>query len=412
MMKPRLIALNIARWLTRQNAPAALYTQLLRLQTRLFLRKNTSPITVILSIGKEGHSYSAARAAKSLGLKVCLVSPSPMLPELAYADYVLTFDPRTQSDEIVNRLKPLSVEGVAISARHVILPAQIKISEALGCISAGETSSRLCNDKFAWRRALEQADIPQPMFSQQRNELIDVPCIQKPMAGTGSKGVVFLSPGTPVQQDQISQTTPGADDDLYFEEYVDGRQFDIDGVSHNGVHKTVNVTHEVYENTNGTFPPKSFRFNTRQPDGFLEEMERAAFEILDASGVVHGAWHVEMRYRDGQFLPIDFANRLPYERFLSRASGVDVAMQHVAAYVPRANPPFELKPREFLQFFATTQDEKSTLRHIIETHPDSVFDAQLEPFLLSGIPYEAMVVLEGADYDTFEAMIAPLKLKS
>lgn len=406
-MSPRVLLLRIARKLVHVRWLTALVALLLSLRTRVFLRGGGQPVVVILSQGRAGHSYSAARAARSLGLRVLLVSPDPVLQELVYAHYLIRLDPLTDTDKVIERLRPLPVEAVIISIKHIILPAQVKVAEALGVISCGAEVAHLANDKLAWRHAIAAAGLPQQRFSERPEDLAGLPMVRKPLSGTGSKGVAYIAADADAAT--VAATRDGSPD--FFEEYVDGEQFDVEGVSRDGQHRMIAIIKEKYERYGEMFPPKYFHFNPGHDPAFLKALEEAAYKVLDASAVRNGAWHVEIRHRDGQFLPIDFANRMGYERFMTRASGMDFAQQHVASFVRRLDLPFERKPIALMQFFATRPEEAPVLKRIAARHPRAIFDATLEDFAMSTIIYNGMIVIEAQDNDALFSMLDGLRIE-
>ena len=402
---------KLARKVIASRLITLLFTALLQMKTAAWVRLPTSRnkrVIVILSLGSKGHSYSAARAAHKNGLTVLLIAKDPVLHELIYTNHLIRLDPLEDTQAVIERLRPLKVSGVAISIKHILLPAQVAISEALGCISVGEVSAYLCNNKFAWRTALSEAGIPQPEYSALRDFVIDLPVVQKPQMGTGSKGVAFLASGAPDRPELLPHEDRSVGQDLYFEEYVEGVQFDVEGVSHNGTHTVLCIIREKYNQIDGEFPPKYFQFNPHMETDLRDSMIFSVFATLDASGINNGAWHVEGRIRDGVFLPLDFANRMGYERFISQASGVDFAALHLSAFVDDISSDVVLKPSPLLQFFANTKEEQAHIRDISRTHPNNIFDIKLDPFRMSTVTYEAMIVLHAKDDAELAAIAGPL----
>jgi hypothetical protein len=407
----KLVLLKLARKVISSRLITLLFAELLHMKTAAWRSLPTSknkPVVVILSLGSKGHSYSAVRAARRNGLTVLLVAKTPVLHEMIYTNYLIRLDPLEDTQAVIAKLRSLNVSGVAISIKHILLPAQVTISEALGCISAGDVSAYLCNNKFAWRAALSNAGIPQPKYSALRDDVIDLPVVQKPQTGTGSKGVAFLAPGAPARPELLPHEDRSVGQVLYFEEYVEGTQFDVEGVSHNGTHTVLCIIREKYSQIDDEFPPKYFRFNPDLASDLHDAIIASVFATLDASSIKNGAWHVEGRIRDGVFLPLDFANRMGYERFVSQASGVDFAALHLSAFVDDISTEVALKPSPLLQFFANTKEEQAYIRDICRTHPHNIFDIKLDPFRMSTVTYEAMIVLHAKDDAELAAIAGPL----
>jgi carbamoylphosphate synthase large subunit len=409
-LSPKALVRAMARRLVKNRALTSIVAAGLRAKSRLRLRRETRPIIVVLSLGAGGHSYSAARAARWLGYRVLLVSPRPVLHEMAFAHYLLPRDPLTEVPQIIADLRPLQVAAVTISIKHILLPAQAQIAEALGLTSVGAEVGILCNDKYLWRQALDAAGLPQPRFSLDYADLAHGPAIQKPRTGTGSKGVAFLEPGSDVPDSWDPKGDLSVGSEIYFEAYHEGEQYDVEGVSRNGEHRIIAITKEKYQRIGQLFPPRYFLFNP-DLDAERDHLLRAGtFRVLDASAVRNGAWHVESRVVDGRLMPIDFANRMGYERFMTRASGVDFARQHVSAFLPDHHEPFRLQPRKLIQFFATSDADAAIVRDIAKNWPGNVVDGVFKPFFMGTMTYDAMIVVSCPDDDEFWKMIADIPL--
>ena len=373
---------------------------------RIVTRKRQS--IAILSLGAAGHSYSAARAARALGLHVVLVGRTLRAHEMIFADEFVEHDPLEETQAVIDALRGRGVQAVTISIKHVLLPAQVAVSEALGLRSCGARVAHLSNDKLAWRRALEEAGIEQPRFAETREAFDAVPCVQKVRMGTGSKGIALLQADEDARDDVTPLHDRSVGQERYFEEFLVGPQFDVEGVSRDGVHRTLVIVQEYYVEHEGQFPPRAFVFNPPLPEGMSEAAEAAARATLDASGVVNGAWHVEMRYHDGAFKPVDFANRMGYERLVTLASGVDFARTHVRAFLPEATAEPEGRPLAVAQLFAFDEPDADAMRRIAEAHPDAVFDAVLEPFDMGTVRYRAMICLKACDHDALRRVAGRL----
>ena len=403
--------LSIARRAAKSDVVAYGFRQKIQLKTMLRLKKTAKPMVVILSLGKGGHSYSAARAAKAMGFPVLLVSPRPVPHEMAYSDYLIQLDPLTQVSEIIKRLSDLPILGVSISIKHILLPAQAEISETLGLISVGKKVGKLCNNKFEWRKQLQAAGLAQPRFSDNYKDVEHLQTIRKPQMGTGSKGVMFLEPFSNPDSSHDPKGDLSVGSDIYFEEFMDGEQFDVEGVSFNGEHHVIAIIKEKYQKSDGMFPPKYFLFNPDIDPEANNILVNETKKILDASGVINGAWHVESRLIDGVLYPIDFANRMGYERFMSRASGLDFAKQHVSAFIPNFEIEFKLRPQKFVQFFAATDEELAMIMRISNQYPKNVYDVISKPFWMGTVTYKGMIVIESRDDKLFWEIVKELSLE-
>ncbi len=139
-----------------------------------------------------------------------------------------------------------------------------------------------------------------------------------------------------------------------------------------------------------------------------ENIQETVYKVLDASGIINGAWHVEGRVINKQFYPIDFANRMGYERFVTRASGVNFGAQHLSAFIDGLNLKLNFKKRFLLQYFSTTEKEMKILYQITREFPENVFDLITEPFKMSTLTYRGMIVLESSEENDFKKITSNL----
>ncbi len=349
-------------------------------------------------MGRNGHSYSAARAAKSLGLKVLLITDVPQTHEMLYSDALIALDPLTDLEAILKSLADFRLIAVCVSIKHLLLPAQARIAEAFDLISVGTDTGVLNNNKLAWRDALAEAGVAQPAYGRDPKLFEHKPCIRKPISGTGSAGVIQLGP----EDDKVRHAGP----DSFFEAAVAGDQYDYEGVVEDGKPRILVRVFERYILQNGTFAAHFFLFNPVIDPDRDSSLTECAVKTLAASRVVNGAFHVEMRMDGKQAVPIDFANRMGYERFVSFASGEDFAKAHVNCFLPEKIDYSISTPKPLVQYFCWTRESFDVAERIRQTHPSRVFDSYMKPHKFAGEPCEGMIVLT---HDSMDELLALTK---
>ena len=389
-MNVRLGVTKLVRSLVASRGLSHIAKSFWQLRHKSINRFSKRPYVVVLSMGWDGHSYSAARGARSLGKRVLLVTDQPKLHELLYSDALIALDPITDTDAVIKSLEDLPLEAVVISIKHLLLPAQNAIAEYFGLTAVGPEVGVLCNDKFAWRRKLEEAGVHQPRYSSSPKAFAGEPCVRKPKVGTGSTGVVLVGAAQDKREGLDSTDYPS----VYFEEAVEGDQYDVEGFSMDGTPEILSIVHERYLLLDGEFPPHSFVFNADLPPERRALLNDSCFDTLRASKVINGAWHVEIRVRNSRAYPIDFANRMGYERFMTLASGADFAECHVNAFLPQPVT-ISRKPRQsVVQFFAWTEAECEICHRIARDHPEHIFDQILKEHKIGPGLCKSMIVLK------------------
>ena len=383
----------LGRWLTRIAALRCAVEVYLKLRTALMRRKG--PLTAVLSLGENGHAYSAARAVHDLGHRVLLITDTPQLPEMAYADALIPRDPVSEIETIVIELENFELEAVMVSTEHILLPAQHRIASCFGLISSGAESAELNNNKLAWREALAAEGVPQPIYSRDPAIFEGQPCIRKPFYGGGSAGVIAL------KADADKSAYSGSD--CFFEALIEGEQYDYEGVMENGDPRFLARIYERYINHNGSIVAHYFLFNPPIDPAWNEALEACVTRTLAASKVTNGAFHVEMRLDGDRALPIDFANRISgYERCVSFSAGEDFAKAHASRFLPRKHRLSRGEPHALVQFFCWTEAEFTSACMIRDANPDRVFDANMRPHMMCGEQCYGMIAFF---HDNFPALL-------
>lgn len=392
----------IGRWAANRASLRRLAEMFLRLRTPSLRRKRR--FTAILSLGEDGHAYNAARAVKALGHRVLLITDTPQLPEIVYADALLRRNPLTELDTILTELEAFELEAVMVSIAHNLLPAQDRIATRFGLISCGAETTVLNNDKLAWRDALAAAGVFQPTYSRDPTVFEGQPSIRKARSGSGSEGVAVLDP----EDDKLAHSGP----EFYFEAVVDGDQYDIEGVVENGVPHFLALVFERYIQHNGTFVAHYYLFNPPIDAARQQALEDCATATLAASKVTNGAFHVEMRMTGDRAVPIDFANRMgSYVRFMSFACGVDFAQAHANCFLPRKHDLAIGRQRPLLQYYCWTQAEFDRACAIRDANPEWVFDANMTPLQMCGERCLGMIAFFHDDMASLLQMTEGLGIK-
>ncbi len=392
----------MGRWAAERAALRRLAQIYLQLRTPLIRRGR--PVTAVLSLGEHGHAYSAARAVKALGHRVLLITDSPQLHEMVYADALLLRDPLTEIETILNELEGFDLEAVMVSVAQLLLPAQDRIATRFGLIACGAQSAEFSNDKLAWRDALAEAGVPQPLYSQDPAVFDGKACIRKARKGSGSEGIVPLGPG----DDTTAYAGPG----YFFESIIDGDEYDLEGVVEDGVPRILARVYERFIERNGTFVPHYYLFNPPLDPALQAALDACATATLDACKVENGAFHIEMFMNGDRAEPIDFANRMGiYERFVSFASGVDFAQEHANRFLPRKHTLAAGTPRALLQYYCWTQEEFDRACAIRDANPQRIFDANMTPHDRCGEQCFGMIAFFHDDHAALLEMTDGLRVR-
>ncbi|WLF83694.1 acetyl-CoA carboxylase biotin carboxylase subunit family protein [Moraxella sp. ZY210820] len=246
-----------------------------------------------------------------------------------------------QYDFLVQSCKNNNVEVVMIQAGDFLVPAYNYVNCAIGAKGNSELAVACSLDKGVMRAALNSNNIsPFKMLDLKSKDDIEkvdfYPCVLKPKIGTFSEGVVLLQSKDDfyhlIDEAEKQRRKTEFETGYIVEEYIEGRQFDVEGIVHNGELVILSI---VEENYTGFFP--YFNINWFFFNAFVgEELYNKIYDTLQrafvACGMLHGAYHCELRIdKNGDVRILEFSNRMGggFEKPISDVTGSSFADLYV-----------------------------------------------------------------------------------
>lgn len=382
----------------------------LRQKTR---RLPDKPNVIVLSLGTIGNSASVAKAAKAQGYNVHVFCQEAPFREAPYLDVWHRLDCRSDFDKALTLARSLAPKAILIAEKNLLLPMQAHLADALGLRSVGSLAAQTSNSKIAFREALDAAGVPQLPWCRLDDYTADrltLPAVLKPDCGTASKGVRYVAKDADLELDpsytaRMSQD-PSVSGPFLLESYVEGRQFDVEGLARDGKYHVLTIVEEKYQDTPPYFPPCWFLFNPPIPEELRQKLIDHVTQALNAVGVINGAWHCEVRVdRDGRVRVLDYANRMGYNQFVSHASGVGFADSYVALM---CDPDFKMptpEPRSLMRFLSRDKAETAALARLRRRRIDAVVLPNFMPFEFSYHQYFAMIGILQPDFTTLAELL-------
>lgn len=246
------------------------------------------------------------RRAKALGYEVIGIAIEKGAVCRKYCDafYPVSFAER---DAVVEICRNEKVDGIISFSLESALPTVTYVAEKLGLVSNSEESIRLTQSKFAQRQALEKAGIPVPRYYliEEAADLDKVQCrfpvIVKPVDSGGSQGIcrveakdrLFEAYSYAIQYSRTSHAI--------IEEFVDGREFSVEYISHQGKHYFLQITDKV---TSGA--PRFVEMQHHQPahipSTVWTRIQKMVEETLTALKIENSASHTEIKWNSNDEL--------------------------------------------------------------------------------------------------------------
>ncbi len=215
-------------------------------------------------------------------------------------------------DLVRNELERFKVEGVLTGCGEHYLSASSILSKRLGVRSIGLNSAEVSNDKSLIPQKLKTINSKCSLSVKEHWKYIknySQKCVIKPVDGAGNLGVKVFNSGCDALA--YCEDLKGADEEYIFEEFVEGDQFDIEGISIDGKHFPFSVTLEKYlSDDSGVVHTHWFLFDPLISENLRKKLFDFATIFLDEVGVINGAWHLEAKidFKENIYW-IDFGNR-------------------------------------------------------------------------------------------------------
>jgi biotin carboxylase len=237
---------------------------------------------------------------------------------------------------ILDAVRGTSIAGVlAVGDRPTVIAAYA--AQALGLRGNAPASACASRNKLASRLALRTAGLPVPWFqpvpadrdARTLAELIPYPCVVKPLAMSGSRGVIradtpqefvaaFDRIATLLRQPDVRLERDAAHDVLMVESFIPGREYALEGLLDRGALRTLAIFDKPDPLDGPYFEETIYVTPSELPRADQERVSDAAARAARALGLSHGPVHAEVRVNDEGVFVLEVAAR-PIGGLCSRA---------------------------------------------------------------------------------------------
>lgn len=246
------------------------------------------------------------RQAKALGYEIIGIAIEKGAVCKRYCDrfYPISF---TDKDAVVDVCRKEKVDGIISFSLESALPTVVYVAQKLGLVSNSEESIKLTQSKFAQRQALEEAGIPVPKYFliEKKDDLAIVQCrypvIVKPVDSGGSQGICKVEKQEDLAEAYKYAVSYSRSSKVIIEEFVDGREFSVEYISHQGKHYFLQITDKV---TSGA--PRFVEMQHHQPADIpisvwnrIKTMVENALTTLE---IENSASHTEIKWNSNDEL--------------------------------------------------------------------------------------------------------------
>ena len=303
----------------------------------------------IAVIGANEPSLPFFRQAKALGYEIIGIAWAKGAICKDYCDrfYPISF---ADKDDVLAVCQQERVDGILSFSLESALPTVVYVAQQMGLVSNSEECLNLTMTKFAQRKALENVGIAVPRYyliddeTDLKNIQCRFPVIVKPVDSGGSQGVSKVDNVCDLASAITYARDYSKSGKAIVEEFVDGREFSVEYISHQGHHYFLQITDKV---TSGA--PRFVEMQHHQPAAISEQtkndIKQMVESALTALKIENSASHTEIKKNShGELYIIETGARMGGDFITSDLVRLSTGYDFVEGAIKLAIGEFE-KPR-------------------------------------------------------------------
>lgn len=203
-------------------------------------------------------------------------------------------------ENILETLRLINVNGVCSIASDLAMPTVNYLANELRLVGNTEECTILTTNKYEMRKVLKEKGMPIPEFQLIKNkqdidfDKIRFPAIVKPIDRSGSRGIYKVMDLEELELAVQNAKKVSFTDSILVEEYIEGKEYSIEGISQKGRHKIIQVTEKF---TSGA--PNFIESAHLAPARIDEDLKKRIFQTIEESLTIlkieNGASHSEIK---------------------------------------------------------------------------------------------------------------------
>lgn len=270
----------------------------------------------IMILGAGIYQVPLIRKAKEMEYDTHVVSIKGDYPGIKESDFFYPID-TTETDEIVNLIKKLNIDGIVTTGTDVCIPTLGKVNDLFGFKGPNFQSSVATTDKAIMKTLLLENKVATADFHIVENiedarkafKSINKPCAVKSPDSSGSRGITRVVKEENLEDafnDSIANSRTGK---IIIEEWLEGEEFGAQAVIYNGKLELVMIHSDVV-----TDPPRSIPVGHGCPHNLNEnlklEVENLIQSAIDALLIDNCISNVDLIYTDAGVKIIEIGARM------------------------------------------------------------------------------------------------------
>jgi ATP-grasp domain/L-amino acid ligase C-terminal domain 2/ATP-grasp N-terminal domain len=340
------------------------------------------PRVLLLATTTGYQTRAFGAAAEELGVRLVFATDRCHQLDDPWQDHAIPIrfhEERASADAIVEAAAGDAIDGiVTVGDRPTVIAA--RVAACLGLPAHPVEAAEIARDKERTRERLREAGLPVPWFvasridvdSQRLAARVSYPCVVKPVALSGSRGVMRADNARELRaaldrlralvgRPELLAERNERHDRVLIEGFIPGREFALEGLLHHGALHVL-ALFDKPDPLDGPFFEETIYLTPSSLDADGQRrVIQAVGQAAAAIGLRHGPIHAECRVNDGGVFVLEVAAR-PIGGLCSRALRFTGTAQRGRAPFSRDRVEKGVRPLFSL--------EELLLRHALGEPPD------------------------------------------
>ena len=294
----------------------------------------------------------------------------------------------TEKEKILEKCREIGICGICTIASDLATVAVNYVAEKLGLPGNTMECTLKCTNKHLMRQAFEKCGDPSPksVLVDGDNVALDnfkYPVIVKPTDRSGSRGIYKIEKAEDLIPAVREALKVGYEKKVLIEEFAEGQEYSVEGISFNGEHKILAVTLKY---TTGA--PHFIETGHLEPapidTATFERVKNVVVHALNSLEIKNSASHSEIKIDDnGKIQIIEIGGRMGGDcigsdlvRYSTGIDYVKAVIQVACGIKPDLTVDFEPQP-VMVKFMFTDEDVK--IMNEIKNTPDFIKLVSYQP---------------------------------
>lgn len=221
-----------------------------------------------------------------------------------------------EKEQICEICRKIGIAGICSIASDLAATTVNFVAQQLGLSGNSMESNFKSTNKHAMRKAFEAHGDPSPksILVDESTDLfalnLTYPIIVKPTDRSGSRGICKLETPEGLEEAVVAAMSQGFEKKALVEEYAEGREYSVEGISFQGKHYILAMT---LKHTTGA--PQFIETGHMEPAPVspetFERVKQVVTHALDSLGIENSASHAELKIaEDGTIRLIEIGGRM------------------------------------------------------------------------------------------------------